>query len=1087
MTDDETQSQIELDFDSPDSSISGSDDEEDDDEFDDPFAESYIERRRGRRRRRSKTSEYYYQKNPSPGILEAPQRPDSGGSSSVRTEDSRRSRHSDSGYSQSTNRLQAKQRRSRRSQNNNRNNSNNRRRDDNRREKSNNRQSNNQKEVSKADTMKGYVVGAPERDVYGSNAPEERNNDYDRSNSRLSKRGDDEPERPNWGFGPSRAASRMEEGYIDHSNGYVNDYDSEDDRSRRGEFSDDDDFDDDRGRKGRSKHKKGKKGKKGNKYKNARIPGAPSSKFHDEVDKYRGTKVTLYKNGDPWFGSLKFRFMLGKDFKNLDGLFVSAGKKMNIPNGVNYMFDTDGGRITSIDQVFDGGEYVCSATKKFVPGNYGRTGDAFLIDGGISARNRLRKQAVNKNILAGKPNSADGKIIKIVSAEDYEMSERVLLNLRTTQAFEDVVADLGQVLRIRGANKLYTKKGREVRSFSHLKMDFSNENTFIVASGAARVWYEGSDGEGDDDDNLSEYGYGGDDRNSRASSPTGRRGRGRSLVRYNSEPNLTKGIKNMRNQSKSPMRDTGDAIKVTIQGSRRLVYPPSDGVRESTRAPTDRLKLDWVFGCRGRDVQGKNLHLLENENIAYFCGAIAVIYDRSAETQRHYTEHTEDIECMAVHPSGEYLATGQRSGPRSGSDARCHVRVWNAMSLETKAVLGMGECDKGICAVAFSSMNKGDYVMCVDKSKEATLSVWDWRDNELLGRAATDASLINGCVFHPLDNNLSITYGRGHLVFWSRRKDGFFERSDVVKGPRGRNVTAVEFLESGDLVVGDTDGIIATYSVSNEGEYYMSHEFEAHKAKNGAPIGINCLLMVNEHFLISGGDGDRMIITWDATRDFERMGDAQLPDSTGDARAIITQKKQRHSNSNAGSGENLFVSTTRNCIVEGSTLRKFNITLWSHYGDMKALAVHPDDLAFVTAGITDRTVAKWRKQKVAWKVRLQGGCSSVTYHPSGNVVAVGTDDGHLIVLEGESGTHVTTIKIAGAAINAVAFSPEGGMLAAASQNGALYLYKTGKNGTVYRRVGKMSGTQQGFQQLDWNSRGDYIMVRNLSLLLIAVT
>lgn len=38
-----------------------------------------------------------------------------------------------------------------------------------------------------------------------------------------------------------------------------------------------------------------------------------------------------------------------------------------------------------------------------------------------------------------------------------------------------------------------------------------------------------------------------------------------------------------------------------------------------------------------------------------------------------------------------------------------------------------------------------------------------------------------GAAFHPLDDNLMITYGKGHLTFWTRRKDGFFERTDIIK------------------------------------------------------------------------------------------------------------------------------------------------------------------------------------------------------------------------------------------------------------------------------------------------------------------
>lgn len=43
---------------------------------------------------------------------------------------------------------------------------------------------------------------------------------------------------------------------------------------------------------------------------------------------------------------------------------------------------------------------------------------------------------------------------------------------------------------------------------------------------------------------------------------------------------------------------------------------------------------------------------------------------------------------------------------------------------------------------------------------------------------------LTGAAFHPLDDNLLITHGKGHLTFWNRRKDGFFERTDIIKPVR---------------------------------------------------------------------------------------------------------------------------------------------------------------------------------------------------------------------------------------------------------------------------------------------------------------
>jgi microtubule-associated protein-like 1/2 len=49
--------------------------------------------------------------------------------------------------------------------------------------------------------------------------------------------------------------------------------------------------------------------------------------------------------------------------------------------------------------------------------------------------------------------------------------------------------------------------------------------------------------------------------------------------------------------------------------------------------------------------QARNLWVLEKGGeLVYYVGAFVVIYHRMDETQRHYTGHTEDIQCMDIHP-----------------------------------------------------------------------------------------------------------------------------------------------------------------------------------------------------------------------------------------------------------------------------------------------------------------------------------------------------------------------------------------------------------------------------------------------------
>lgn len=56
----------------------------------------------------------------------------------------------------------------------------------------------------------------------------------------------------------------------------------------------------------------------------------------------------------------------------------------------------------------------------------------------------------------------------------------MLLNLRTTQPFEEVLEDLGQVLKMNNARRMFTVSGQEVRSFSQLRHEFADMDTFYL-------------------------------------------------------------------------------------------------------------------------------------------------------------------------------------------------------------------------------------------------------------------------------------------------------------------------------------------------------------------------------------------------------------------------------------------------------------------------------------------------------------------------------------------------------------------------------------------------------------------------------
>ena len=84
-----------------------------------------------------------------------------------------------------------------------------------------------------------------------------------------------------------------------------------------------------------------------------------------------------------------------------------------------------------------------------------------------------------------------------------------------------------------------------------------------------------------------------------------------------------------------------------------------------------RPGLTWVHGYRGKDSR-TNLWSLPTGETAYYVASLVVLYNPEAGTQRHYRGHTEEVECLTVHPQAALAASGQSAG-----ELGPHVQGWN--------------------------------------------------------------------------------------------------------------------------------------------------------------------------------------------------------------------------------------------------------------------------------------------------------------------------------------------------------------------------------------------------------------------------
>ncbi|KAM8736641.1 echinoderm microtubule-associated protein-like 1 isoform 1-T1 [Acanthopagrus schlegelii] len=501
-------------------------------------------------------------------------------------------------------------------------------------------------------------------------------------------------------------------------------------------------------------------------------------------------------------------------------------------------------------------------------------------------------------------------------------------------------------------------------------------------------------------------------------------------------------------------------VKMYLKGRPITMFMPKDQVdsyclEAKADLPSNKLKLDWVYGYRGRDCRS-NLYLLPTGETVYFIASVVVLFNVDEQLQRHYTGHTDDIKCLAVHPDKITIATGQVAGTSSdGKQLAPHVRVWDSVSLNTLHVLGTGFFDRALVCLAFSKSNGGNTLCVVDDSNDHVLSVWDWQREDRLAEVKCSNESVFAADFHPTDCNVIVTCGKSHLYFWSLekgmliKKQGLFEKQEKPKF-----VLCVTFAENGDAITGDSSGNILVWG---KGTNRISHVIQG--AHEGSIFALSTL---RNGTLVSGGK-DRRLVCWDSS--YQQIQTVEVPELFGPIRTIAE-----------GRGETVLIGTTKNFVLQGSLDGEFMPITQGHTDELWGLAVHPWKPQFLTCGY-DRQVCLWdsSSHQLIWTKSMEDSAQSAGFHPSGAVVAIGTQTGRWLVLDTDSKDLVTVHTDGNEQLSVMSYGPDGNFLAIGSHDNYIYIYAVAENGRKYSRVGKCSGHSSFITHLDWSVDSQYLV------------
>ncbi|XP_042144589.1 echinoderm microtubule-associated protein-like 2 isoform X6 [Ixodes scapularis] len=517
-------------------------------------------------------------------------------------------------------------------------------------------------------------------------------------------------------------------------------------------------------------------------------------------------------------------------------------------------------------------------------------------------------------------------------------------------------------------------------------------------------------------------------------------------------------------------------VRMFLRGRPIVMHIPSDQLHDYSltkvnSAPHQRLKLEWVYGYRGRDCRA-NLFLLPTGEMVYFIAAVVVLYNVEDQIQRHYLGHSDDIKCLAVHPNKLLIATGQvASIDRRDRKSRHfeispaeeglmpHVRIWDSVSLNTLHVIGVGDFERAVSCIAFSKMDGGSILCAVDDSSEHTISLWDWQRGER-GSKITETKSASDAVlaveFHPMDRHVLVTLGKGHIHFWDMeggtlaKKLGIFEKNNKPK-----YVLCMTFTDLGELLTGDSNGNIMVWQRgSNRVARVVSNAHDG-------PLFSICAM--KDGTIVTGGAKDRKVVQWDAN--LVRTGqEAKLPDMVGGIRTL-TQ----------GKGSLLLIGTTRNSILQGTFSLNFSTVVQGHTEEIWALAVNPTQNQFVTGGY-DCQVHLWDtlSHSVVWSRDLGEQAQAACFSPDGSVLVLTTRTGRWSVMDSATRQLYSMHTDGTEPIDAVGFSPNGQLLALGSRDNFIYVYQVSDEGRKYNRISRCSGHSSFITHLDWSEDSTYI-------------
>ena len=499
----------------------------------------------------------------------------------------------------------------------------------------------------------------------------------------------------------------------------------------------------------------------------------------------------------------------------------------------------------------------------------------------------------------------------------------------------------------------------------------------------------------------------------------------------------------------------------------QIIVEPSEMPKISKGLPANNLELSWVYGFRCHDVRNC-LRYNSESDIIFFTANTVVRYSTEDHKQTFFTDHTDSIVSLAMHPLLDICATGS-NGPNP------EIIVWDTLSMKTLAVM-RGFHTGAVTHLAFSP--DGEHLLSVGADDNHSVAVYKWSSGQKVFSEFSDPRKVLGCCFKS--KYAFVTCGVNHIYFWQRDQSGAYIKKGGKFGRLG--------LTQPIMCVGATDSELVV-SGSASGHLYLWQGRNL-RFKQFAHEGPVTALHVYESSIISGGKDGKI-------RLYNVSGLQIEPGMEFDFAAVGPRDAHIRSVSCGPLRKRLLVGSIDSEMYElsmkdGSNVHRSAALKGHCRGELWGLAMHPERKEFVTVG-DDCKLIVWdmTTHTVIKQCSTKHKARAVAYSPDGMSIAVGLGCGEKSVYEGmlqifneEDLTVLYEARDTKRMVTDLKYDPTGRMLALASADKCVYIYNATDGD--YGAKAKCKGHKSVVQHIDFDEYVIRVCSLNVSFRVLKV-